>query len=39
VKLIGAWLGVDHATTLRLLTGDEWECLAVEAMCRKAVWR
>jgi len=38
VRLIGSWLGVDHRTALHLLTRDEWECLAVEALCRKAVW-
>jgi len=36
--LIASWLRVDHRTALCLLTHDEAECLAVEAMCRKAVW-
>ncbi len=39
VRLIGSWLRVDDETLICLLTADEVECLAVEALCRKAVWR
>jgi len=38
VRLIGSWLRVDDRTALFLLTADEWECLLVEALCRKAAW-
>jgi hypothetical protein len=38
VKLVASWLGVDNRTALLLLTADEVECLAVEALCRRAVW-
>lgn len=38
VKLIGSWLGVDNRTAILLLTADEVESLAVEALCRRAVW-
>lgn len=38
VKLVASWLCVDNRTALSLLTADEVECLAVEAMCRKAAW-
>jgi len=38
VRLIGSWLRVDDRTALLLLTAEEVECLAVEALCRRAVW-
>lgn len=37
VRLLATWLGVDARTALSLLSDDEAECLAVEALCSRAV--
>lgn len=38
IRSITTFFRWTHRDSLRLLTRDEWECLAVEALASKAMW-